>query len=113
MTGGGHVPHRTRAGRGPGRDPDRVAALLPEADPVLLPPAAVPVAVVHGTGDTDVPVELSRRYLAARAADRPRPTLLELDGVDHFAPVTPGHRPARRCWRPSAREAGVPVTLRA
>ncbi|MEU7163540.1 alpha/beta hydrolase [Streptomyces morookaense] len=58
----------------------------PEADPMRLPAPECTVTLVHGTADTDVPVELSRRY--ARAV--PHAVLRELDGADHFAPVTPG-----------------------
>ncbi|MFF8814278.1 alpha/beta hydrolase family protein [Streptomyces pactum] len=48
--------------------PERVAGLLARTDPVRLPPAPVPVTVLHGTADPDVPVELSRRYVAAVTA---------------------------------------------
>ncbi|WP_031509942.1 alpha/beta hydrolase family protein [Streptomyces megasporus] len=67
---------------------ERVESLLPEADPMRLPPPdpeAVDVVLLHGTEDADVPVELSRRYAAARGA-----RLVELPGTGHYAPVTPG-----------------------
>ncbi|MGY5130463.1 alpha/beta hydrolase family protein [Streptomyces nigrescens] len=69
-------------GAGPGL-PGRLAA----ADPARHPPAGVPVTILHGTDDPDVPVDLSRRY----AARSPGTTdLCELPGVGHYAPVTPG-----------------------
>lgn len=68
-------------GDGPGLT-ERLAA----ADPVRRPPAGVPVTILHGTDDGDVPLELSRRY----AAHRPGTELHELPGVGHYAPVTPG-----------------------
>ncbi|MFI7129486.1 alpha/beta hydrolase [Nonomuraea sp. NPDC050153] len=62
-----------------------VRARLPEADPARLLPATVPVTILHGTIDPDVPIELSRAYSAASGAE-----LHELPGIGHFAPVTPG-----------------------
>ncbi|MEU1817967.1 alpha/beta hydrolase [Streptomyces roseifaciens] len=63
----------------------------PEADPVLRGPARVPVTVLHGTADAEVPAALSRSYAAA-AARHPGAdvTLRILPGVGHYAPVTPG-----------------------
>ncbi|MFD7666403.1 alpha/beta hydrolase family protein [Streptomyces sp. NPDC059788] len=73
-------------GGGPGRA-DRLAA----ADPVRRLPGAVPVTILHGTADADVPVEVSRRYVrAARAAGGTVPVLREQPGTGHYAPVTPG-----------------------
>ncbi|MEE1929881.1 alpha/beta hydrolase [Streptomyces sp. TRM 70351] len=63
-----------------------VAARLPEADPMRLLPR-VPVELVHGTADLDVPVELSRRYASDWGA-----RLHLLPGAGHFAPFHP-HRP--------------------
>ncbi|SEC08367.1 Prolyl oligopeptidase family protein [Streptomyces sp. 2224.1] len=69
-------------GDGPGLA-ERIAA----ADPVCHPPAGVPVTILHGTDDPDVPIDLSRRY----AAHSPGTTdLRELPGVGHYGPVTPG-----------------------
>ncbi|WP_328688565.1 alpha/beta hydrolase [Streptomyces caniferus] len=68
-------------GEGPGLE-----ARLAAADPVRHPPAGVPVTILHGTDDPDVPLELSRRY----AAQSPGMDLHELPGVGHYAPVTPG-----------------------
>ncbi|MGI5338845.1 alpha/beta hydrolase [Streptomyces sp. CA-181903] len=64
---------------------DRPAA---EADPALLRPR-VPVTLLHGSADPEVPVELSHRYaVAARLLGTAE--LRVLPGVGHYAPVTPG-----------------------
>ncbi|MGW7487125.1 alpha/beta hydrolase [Streptomyces sp. NPDC054786] len=69
-------------GAGPG-----LAARMAAADPACHPPAGVPVTILHGTDDPDVPLDLSRRY----AAHSPGTTdLRELPGVGHYGPVTPG-----------------------
>ncbi|WP_043265052.1 prolyl oligopeptidase family serine peptidase [Streptomyces sp. CT34] len=69
-------------GAGPG-----FAARLAAADPMAHPPAGVPVTLLHGTADPDVPPDLSRRYAAAHPAAT---ELRELPDVGHFAPITPG-----------------------
>jgi acetyl esterase/lipase len=58
---------------------------LAAVDPVRLPPLGVPAVLLHGTGDVDVPVEVSRRYAGARGAE-----LRELADVGHYAPLVPG-----------------------
>ncbi|MFE1769608.1 alpha/beta hydrolase family protein [Streptomyces sp. NPDC059008] len=69
-------------GAGPGL-PERLAA----ADPARRPPPGVPVTILHGADDDDVPLGVSQRYAAAH----PEGTdLRELPGVGHYAPVTPG-----------------------
>lgn len=45
--------------------------------------------LIHGTADAVVPIALSRSFLSARAGDSPRPELVELAGVDHFALIDP------------------------
>ncbi|WP_171168432.1 alpha/beta hydrolase [Streptomyces sp. I05A-00742] len=79
--------------RATGTGGDAVDALLGgretvEADPAQLLPR-VPVTVLHGAADTDVPVELSHRYTAA-ARLLVRADLHVLPGTGHYAPVTPG-----------------------
>ncbi|CAM5489139.1 alpha/beta hydrolase [Streptomyces abikoensis] len=59
----------------------------PQADPVLRGPARVPVTLLHGTADPDVPLELSRSYAAAAGS---RVSLRVLPGTGHYAAVTPG-----------------------
>ena len=70
-------------GGGPGLA-DRIAAADPLRHP---PPRDLPVTLLHGTADPDVPPEISRRYAAAHPAGT---TLRELPAVGHYAPVTPG-----------------------
>jgi pimeloyl-ACP methyl ester carboxylesterase len=72
------------SGFAPGPDGEQWAReLLAEADPMRLLPR-VPVEILHGTADTDVPPELSRRYANNWGA-----RLHLLPGVGHFAPFTP------------------------
>ncbi|WP_326689073.1 MULTISPECIES: alpha/beta hydrolase [unclassified Streptomyces] len=62
---------------------DKVAAAMPDADPMRLLPR-IPVEILHGTADLDVPIELSRRY-----ANNWGGRLHLLPGVGHYAPLTP------------------------
>ncbi|WP_374203207.1 alpha/beta hydrolase [Streptomyces sp. ST2-7A] len=71
-------------GAGPGGTPD--PALLADADPAAHPPPAVPVTLVHGTEDGQVPFDRSERWCARRPADR----LVPLPDTGHYAPITPG-----------------------
>jgi alpha-beta hydrolase superfamily lysophospholipase len=59
--------------------------LLAEADPMNRVPPPVPVTLIHGDADTDVPLELSRRYREKSGAE-----LVVPPGADHFVPVNPG-----------------------
>ncbi|MCM6764437.1 alpha/beta hydrolase [Rathayibacter sp. ZW T2_19] len=58
---------------------------LAAADPLRLPTPSVPVVLVHGDADSDVPIALSRAY----AARHPEVRLLELPGAEHFDLVDP------------------------
>ncbi|EPD91132.1 hypothetical protein HMPREF1486_05064 [Streptomyces sp. HPH0547] len=74
-------------------DGDSVAAFLGgeekvettswDADPMRLLPR-IPVEILHGTADKEVPIELSRRY-----ANNWGGRLHLLPGVGHYAPITP------------------------
>ena len=78
-----------RAGRllggGPGEVPDRYAAV----DPARLLPLPVPVVVVHGTLDLQVPVGIGRDYVAAAWRAGTDARLVELAGVEHFGLIDP------------------------
>ncbi|MDB1086030.1 alpha/beta hydrolase [Streptomyces sp. ACA25] len=63
----------------------RRPTLLPRLDPLLLPTPPAPVTLLHGTDDSQVPLELSMNYQERHGAQ-----LLRLPGVGHYAPVTPG-----------------------
>jgi acetyl esterase/lipase len=65
--------------------PERYAA----ADPMQLPAPSAPVVLVHGTLDTDVPVEISRRYADRAASTGADVELTELAGIEHFGPIDP------------------------
>ncbi|MFC5149912.1 alpha/beta hydrolase [Streptomyces aureoversilis] len=63
-------------------------SLLNEAhylDPrIILPAVSAPTLIVHGTADTFVPVESSRRYLSSFGGPA---ELMELDGAEHGCAV--------------------------
>lgn len=63
---------------------EQAGQALAEADPMRLMPR-VPVEILHGTADTQVPYDLSRRY-----ANDWGGRLHLMPGVGHYAPVTPG-----------------------
>jgi acetyl esterase/lipase len=65
------------------------------ASPTALVPAPCPVVAVHGTADTTVPPDQSRRYVDAALAARGQARLRMLDGVDHFRLIDP----ADPAWR--------------
>jgi len=74
-------------------DRGAVAALLggppsavPEADPARSDPPAVPVRIVHGSADAQVPVAMSRAYAARPGGDV---RLIELPGAEHFGLIDP------------------------
>ena len=72
-------------GGGPADVPDRYAM----ADPTARLPLGVPVALVHGTDDRQVPVEFSRAFAAQARARGDQVTYSELDGVEHFGLIDP------------------------
>ncbi|MET8834021.1 alpha/beta hydrolase [Micromonospora sp. NPDC004540] len=72
-------------GGGPAEFPDRYAA----SDPSALVPMRTRTVVIHGTLDQQVPVAISRSWVAAaRAAGSPA-TLVELPGCEHFGLIAP------------------------
>ncbi|MBB4893899.1 acetyl esterase/lipase [Streptomyces olivoverticillatus] len=60
------------------------------ADPMRLPPPRMPVTLLHGTVDEDVPVDFSRAYARAARAAGAAVHLAVLDGAGHYEPITPG-----------------------
>ena len=88
---GGHAV-RALLGGTSNEQPDRYAA----TDPAGLLPTGVRTALVHGTLDEDVPVEVSRSFRDAATAAGDDVTLHELAGVDHMSLVDP----ASAAWPP-------------
>lgn len=72
-----------------GGAPDDVPRRYALASPIQRVPLVVPQVIVHGTDDSDVPPELSQRYVAAARAAGDEVELQMLPGVDHFDPVDP------------------------
>ena len=72
-----------------GATPDGDRVRYEVASPYELLPLKVPVALVHGTRDGQVPIEQSRRYrdAATKAGDQVR--LTELPHVGHFELIDP------------------------
>ncbi len=72
-----------------GGPPATQAARYAAASPTALVPAPCPVVAVHGTADTVVPPDQSRRYVDAALAAHGQARLRMLDGVDHFRLIDP------------------------
>ena len=71
---------RSLMGGGPEEVPERYAV----ADPAALPPPPVPVTLVHGTADEQVPAGMSRAFGVGR--------LIEIPGAGHFDLIDPESR---------------------
>ena len=74
-------------GGGAGEVPDRYAV----ASPAALLPLGVPVLLVHGSRDEDVPPSQSRVFAGAALLEGDPVELVELDGADHFDVIEPEH----------------------
>lgn len=79
---------RELLGGGPDEVPERYAA----ASPAALLPLGVPQVLIHGTEDDRVPFEMSRIYTRAAQVAGDDVTLIELEGVDHFALIDPSSK---------------------
>jgi acetyl esterase/lipase len=86
---------RAFLGAGPDEEPARWAA----ADPVRLLPTGADALLVHGAGDTTVPVDQSERWAAAATAAGDRVRLDVVPG-DHMVLIEPAGAPWRlvRDW---------------
>ena len=69
----------------PSAVPDRYRA----ASPIERVPLGVPVRIVHGAGDTIVPLEQSRTLADRMKAAREQPVITEVAGAGHFDLVAP------------------------
>ncbi|WBQ07433.1 alpha/beta hydrolase family protein [Kribbella sp. CA-293567] len=83
QVGGGAVP--SFLGTTPAKDRARYQL----ASPYERLPLKVPVALVHGTRDGQVPIEQSRRYRDAAVKAGDQVTLTELDKAGHFELIDP------------------------
>ncbi|MGC4880139.1 alpha/beta hydrolase family protein [Micromonospora sp. DT43] len=72
-------------GGGPADFPDRYAA----TDPRSLVPVRTRTVVVHGSEDQQVPVAMSRDFVAAARAAGSDIALVELPGCEHFGLIDP------------------------
>jgi len=68
-----------------GEVPERYAL----TDPAALLPLSVPVTLLHGTVDQQVPPAMSRAYAAESERQGEPVTLVELSGLDHFDLIDP------------------------
>jgi acetyl esterase/lipase len=75
-------------GGGPAELPERYA----EASPMARLPIGVPMLVVHGDRDENVPVELSIAFAEAARAAGDDVELVVRPGVDHFEVIDPAGR---------------------
>jgi pimeloyl-ACP methyl ester carboxylesterase len=74
---------RQLLGGSPDEVPERYDAATPR------PPAEMPLLLVHGARDDDVPVSMSRAFAVAHDAD-----LVVIDDEGHYEHLEPGSR----CW---------------
>jgi len=65
--------------------PERYA----QASPAAMLPPGIPQILIHGTRDSNVPIEISRAYAAAAQSPGGPVTYLELEGIDHFDVIDP------------------------
>jgi acetyl esterase/lipase len=72
-----------------GGPPERYPERWAQADPARLLPLGVPVRIVHGTRDEQVPCGMSRGYVARARAAGDDATLDELPGCGHFELIDP------------------------
>ncbi|MFD8591978.1 alpha/beta hydrolase [Streptomyces sp. NPDC059637] len=69
--------------------PDLAPGRLPLTDPARILPAGVPVTLVHGRDDVDVPLSVSEAYVRAAAAVGEEPRLTVLEDTGHFPLIDP------------------------
>jgi pimeloyl-ACP methyl ester carboxylesterase len=69
-----------------GGAPAQRSEVYDRVDPVRRGPVRVPVVLVHGRQDQQVPVEISRRYAAVAG---PLCRLIELPDAEHYSIIEP------------------------
>ncbi|WP_042364911.1 alpha/beta hydrolase [Streptacidiphilus neutrinimicus] len=68
---------------------DVLPARYADCDPAALLPLGVPVTLIHGADDDDVPPTMSRAYAQAARKAGDETHLVELEGVEHFGVIDP------------------------
>lgn len=89
-----HLVHELGLGDGAaealmGCTPAQDAARWAAADPARLAPSPVPVHLLHGERDDQVPIRVSRSYSDAATARGGEATLEALPDVGHYEPIDP------------------------
>jgi len=74
-----------------GGTPSEVPERYRQGSPEQLLPFGVPQILIHGTEDRSVPLEFSHAYVASARKAGDDVSLVELQGVDHFAVLYPQH----------------------
>jgi dipeptidyl aminopeptidase/acylaminoacyl peptidase len=77
-----------------GGTPEEVPHRYAQASPRRRLPIGVPLLLVHGERDDDVPVHVSREFAAAAAAAGDDCELVVIDHESHYEHLEPGSR----CW---------------
>lgn len=72
-------------GGSPTQAPDRYRA----ASPIERLPLEVVQRLIHGRQDEDVPIEISRAYVAAAVQNKDDAKLIEIPGAGHFDLIDP------------------------
>ena len=72
-----------------GGSPQDLSDRYRSASPIELVPLGVAQRVLHGTNDDVVPLEISRRYVAAAKKSRDDSKLIEVAGAGHFELIDP------------------------
>jgi acetyl esterase/lipase len=75
--------------------PDEVPRRYEEASPRRRLPIGVPLLLVHGAHDDDVPLHVSQEFAAAATAAGDDCELVVIDDEGHYEHLEPGSR----CWR--------------
>ncbi len=73
-----------------GGSPEEVPERYAEASPMALLPIGVPMLLVHGDRDENVPIDLSVAFAEAARAAGDEVELVVRAGIDHFEVIDPG-----------------------
>ncbi|MDQ3706460.1 MAG: alpha/beta hydrolase [Chloroflexota bacterium] len=72
-----------------GGSPEAVPGRYATASPIELLPTGVPMSLIHGTDDDNVPYEISERYVQAARQRGDDTELVTLQGTGHFEVINP------------------------